>query len=259
MPSQQLPDLSALELSLYERQLQLPHFGVERQRRLKGASVMISRVGGLGGTVAMLLARAGVGRLVLAHGGVLVHENLNRMPLAFRAHLGTSRMAAFEATLRQINPDVALVTEGAHVNNRNAPALIGLADLVVDASPEFAERYVMNAVAMHQAKPLIMAAMFGLEGYVTTFEPGRTPCLSCLYPEPPEDWTELGFPVIAPTSTLVAAIAAMEAIKVVTGMDGTLHNVLLYCDLGSNTFRRMDIHRRDDCAVCSRHFRRAVA
>jgi molybdopterin/thiamine biosynthesis adenylyltransferase len=259
MPSRQLPDLSAFELSLYERQLQLADFGAARQRRLKGASVMISRVGGLGGTVAMLLARAGIGRLVLAHGGALVPENLNRMPLAFRAHLGTARMPAFAATLRQINPDVALVTKGEHVNEGNAPALIGAADLAVDASPEFAERYVMNSVAMRQAKPLIMAAMFGLEGYVTTFEPGRTPCLSCLYPEPPEDWTELGFPVIAPTSTLVAAIAAMEAIKVITGMDGTLHNVLLYCDLGTNTFRRMDIHRREGCAVCSRHVCRAVA
>jgi molybdopterin/thiamine biosynthesis adenylyltransferase len=242
--------LTAFELSVYERQIQLPDFGAAAQLQLKSASVMISRVGGLGGTVAMLLARAGVGKLVLAHDGVVEHENLNRMQLAFREHLGEPRIDVFRDTLTRINPELEIVTEDDNVNSDNASALAEQADVIVDGAPLFEERYAMNAAAVRGKKPLVMAAMFGLESYVTTIVPGRTPCLSCIYPSPPEYWNVRVFPVIAPSSSMVASIAAMEAIKLITGYGEPLFGQLLYGDLSTNTFKRLSIERRPDCPVC---------
>lgn len=247
-----LPELSTFERHLFSRQMMLPSFGELGQRKLRGASVMISRVGGLGGIAAMLLARAGIGKLVLAHGGTIEHADLNRMHLAFREHLGMTRMPAFVETLQNINPDVALVSRAENVSAENVEELMAQADVVLDAAPDFAERYAMNMEAVRTGKPLIMAAMSGLEGYVTTIRPGKTPCLSCLFPVPPHDWDVLGFPVVAPISSYVASMAAMEVIKLITGCGETLDGQLFYCDMANNNFSKLRVARRGDCAVCSK-------
>ena len=245
-----LPELTAFEHQVFERQIQHSEFGVERQKRLKGSSVMVSRVGGLGGTVTMLLARAGVGKLILAHDGVIEPENLNRMHLAFRQDLGRPRVDAFRDTIARINPDIEVVTEANNISAANVERLVSQADLVVDGAPLFEERYLMNQEAVRQGKPLVMAAMFSLEGYVTTILPGDTACLACLYPKQPDYWNAKVFPVITPSSVLVATIAAMEAIKVLTGYGEPLKNELLYYDLTDNIFRRFRVARKLDCPVC---------
>lgn len=257
MPSQtalhgeKTSELTEFEMKLYERQMQLPDFGMVAQRKLKNASVMISRVGGLGGTVAMLLARGGVGKLVLAHDGIVEHENLNRMQLAFREHLGKPRVEVFCSTLRRINPEMEIIVENNNVNSSNVRTLVAQSDVIVDSAPLFEERYAMNIEAVRCKKSLVMAGMFGLESYITTIIPGRTPCLSCIYPDPPEYWNLRVFPVIAPSSSMVASIAAMEVIKLITGYGEPLLNQLLYSDLSTNTFRRFSIERYVDCPVCS--------
>ncbi|GHO94654.1 adenylyltransferase [Reticulibacter mediterranei] len=245
-----LPELTELEYEIYKRQIPLPGFGSQGQRQLKGSSVMISRVGGVGGTVALELARAGVGRLVLAHEGVIELENLNRMLLAFRQDVGRPRVEAFRDMLARVNPEVDVLIEADNIHANNAERLIDQVDLIVDGSPSFEERYHMNQEAVRQRKPIIMAAMFGLEMYITTMIPGSTPCLSCLYPTPPPSWEVTGFPVILPSSALVATIATMEVIKVITGCGEPLINRLFYGDLTSNGFRQLHIARRRDCPIC---------
>jgi molybdopterin/thiamine biosynthesis adenylyltransferase len=160
-------------------------------------------------------------------------------------------MAAFVETLGKINPDVALVPCFDNVDESNVAGLMAQADIVVDASPDFAERYCINAEAVRTRKPVVMAAMNGLECYATTIRPGETPCLACIYPAPPEGWEVTGFPVIAPSSSLIASIAAMEVIKALTGYGRPLANKLLYCDLESNAFSTFNIRRQPDCGVCS--------
>jgi len=246
-----LPPLSEHEKKVFERQIQLPELGEEGQRRLKAASVLVSRVGGLGGTVAMLLARAGVGKLVLAHDGEIEHENLNRMHLAFHQDLGRRRVDVFDETLRRINPDIEVVTEPDNVHEGNVEGLMRQADLTVDGAPLFEERYAMNAEAVRQGKPLVMAAMFALEGYVSSLRPPHTPCLTCLYPEQPDYWNVKVFPVICPSSVLVATVAAMEAIKYITGLGDRLEGEMLYFDLAGNVFRKFRVERRADCPVCA--------
>ncbi len=242
--------LTELERDIYARQIRLPGMGLEGQGRLKQASVLVSRVGGLGGTSAMMLARAGVGRLILAHDGVVEPENLNRMHLGFRKDLGRPRVEVFEETLRMINPDLEVIAVADNVSDANARELFALADVVIDGAPLFEERQAMNREAVRTGKPLVMAAMFDLEGYLTVIEPGRTPCLTCLYPQTPPQWTINAFGVIACSSAVVATLAAMEAIKLITGCGEVLRNRLLFYDLTDNTFRRLKVSRRPDCPVC---------
>jgi molybdopterin/thiamine biosynthesis adenylyltransferase len=104
---------------------------------------------------------------------------------------------------------------------------------------------------VRQGKPLVEAAIYSLEGQVTTIIPGKTPCLACLYPEVPLNWKRQ-FPVIGAVPALAAAVAAMEGIKLVTGVGTTLAGTLLYYDTGGMTFQRIPIRRRPDCPVCGK-------
>lgn len=247
-----LPALTSFEVSMYARQISLPGLGEVGQRRLKGASVLVSRAGGLGGTVALQLAKAGIGRLIIAHDGVVEAENLNRMLLAMRADLGRTRVEAFKETLAMVNPSVEVVTDANNANSSNASGLAADADVIVDAAPLFDERYALNEAAVTLGRPLVTAAMFGLEGYVTTIDVPATPCLACIYPTAPPEWDLRCFPVVLPSSALLGAVAAMEVIKVLTGCGTPLHNTLLYCDLMECSFERLSVARCADCRVCGR-------
>lgn len=248
---------SDFELERYARQIRLPGFGLDGQRRMKQASILVSRVGGVGGTIAALLSQAGVGRLVLAHGGHIVPEYLNRMPLADPPDVGRQCVAVFEEKLRAINATVQLVTEPSNITPQNVGRLVEQADVVVDGAPLFEERYLMNQEAVAQGKPLVTAAMFGTDAYVTTIVPGQTPCLACLFPEKPPDWDNIGvFPALGPCPRLVGSLAAMEVIKLLTGYGQCLTGRLWFCDLSINLFRSFAVEQRADCHVCGTRRRR---
>ncbi len=246
-------ELTEFDLQRYERQIRLQGFGKEAQRRLKSSSVFVSRVGGVGGTAAMNLVRAGIGKLVLAHPSSteIEPEYLNRCQLLFPGDLGRSFVDVWAERLKSINPDVEIVTVRDSVNESNVAGLVAQADLIVDGAPLFEERYLMNREAVAQRKPLCMGAMFGLEGYVTAIVPGETPCLACIYPEKPAYWTNHKvFPVIGPAPVIVGATAAMEAIKLLTGFGTPLKNVLWFFDLETNDSRRFHVKRKSGCPVC---------
>ena len=246
-----LRELTDMDHQIYFRQMQDEAFGVLGQQKLKSASVLVSRVGGLGGTVAMQLARAGVGKLIIAHGGVVEAEKLNRMHLAFYEDLGRVRADVLEETLKKINPEIEVVKEADDIHGENAERLVSQADLIVDGAPVFSERYHMNEQAVKQNKPMVMAGMYGMEGYMSNIIPGETPCLKCIYPKQPDYWEEKCFPVLCPSSVLIAAFAAAEAIKIITGFGEVLKNKLLFYDLSRNQVKYLKIGRKSDCPVCS--------
>jgi molybdopterin/thiamine biosynthesis adenylyltransferase len=233
----------------YRWQLWVDGFDEAGQERLKGASVLVSRCGGVGGQVAYQLAAAGVGRLVLAHGGVLRLDDLNRQLLMTHDAVGQPRMEVAPRRLRELNPALEVLAVAENVCEANAARLVGEVDLVVDCAPLFAERLLMNREAVRQGKPMVECAMFELEGQLTTIVPGRTPCLACLYPEPPPAW-EREFPVFGAVAGTVGSLAAMEAIKVLAGLGEPLEGELLTFDLRDMTFHRSAIKRRPGCRVC---------
>lgn len=244
-----LPELSAEERSRYEWQLWVRDFGEAGQRRLKGATVLVSRIGGVGGAAALQLAAAGIGRLVLAHAGNLRLNDLHRQLLMSTDGVGQPRVVSALRRLRELNPHVEIETVPENICEANAADLVSRCDAVVSAAPLFSERLLMNREAVRQRKPLIDGAMYELEGRVTTIVPGQTPCLACLYPEPPPHWKR-EFPVFSAVASTVGTLAAMEAIKLIAGFGELLAGKLLTFDLRDMSFHSIPIARRLDCCVC---------
>jgi molybdopterin/thiamine biosynthesis adenylyltransferase len=225
-------------------------FGEEGQRRLKQATVLISRIGGVGGTIAMQLTAAGIGRLVLAHAGNLRLDDLNRQLLMTTNGIGKPRVESALRTLHAINPHVQIETVAENISEQNAAALVERCDVVACAAPLFSERLLLNREAVRQCKSLVDGAMFDLEGRLTTVVPGQTPCLACLYPESPPNWKR-EFPVISPIASTVGCLAAMEVIKLLTGLGQPLVSKLLTFDLRDMSFRTVAISRQPNCPVCN--------
>ncbi|MFA6560904.1 MAG: HesA/MoeB/ThiF family protein [Verrucomicrobiia bacterium] len=244
-----LPTLTQEECAIYEWQMWVPGLGEEGQRRLKGASVLISRCGGLGGVVASELAAAGVGRLIIAHAGNLKPADLNRQLLQTHDHIGKPRIESIARRLRELNPRLDIVAVGENVTEENAGRLVAQADVVVDAAPLFEERFALNRAAVAQGKPMVECSMYSMEAHVTTILPGRTACLQCLVPEEPADWKRQ-FPVIGAVSGTAGCVGAVEVVKLLTGIGEPLTGVMLVMDLKTMNFRRVKTARRPDCPVC---------
>lgn len=242
--------LTTEERAVYEWQMWVPGVGEEGQRKLKNSRVLVSRVGGLGGLVALELAAAGVGRLVLAHGGVLQPSDLNRQLLQTHDHIGKPRIDSIVRRLKELNPRCEIIGVPENVSETNSETLVAQADIVVDAAPMFQERLALNAAAFRAGKPMVECAMHTLEASVTTFVPGKTGCLACYIPEVPPAWTRQ-FPVFGAVSGTAACIGAMEVIKLITGIGSTLQGELLSMNLGNMQFRKVRLPKRADCAVCS--------
>jgi molybdopterin-synthase adenylyltransferase len=249
MSGDDLPDLDDQERATYEWQMWVEGFGEAGQRRLKNASVLVSRVGGVGGAAAYHLAAAGIGRLVLAHGGNIQPSDLNRQLLMTHAGIGTSRIASAERRLRELNPRVEIVTVDDQVNESNAATLVGQCDVVVACAPRFGERLAMNRAAVVQGKPLVNCAMYELQAELSCVLPRRTACLACLTPEEPSTWKR-EFPVFGAVAGMIGAMGAMEAIKLIAGIGEPLAGRLLMVDLRSMTTRTLTIARDPQCPVC---------
>ena len=247
--SAQAQPLTDFERQVYEWQMWVAGFGEEGQRRLKGASVLISRCGGVGGAVALELAAAGVGRLILAHAGHLKPSDLNRQILMTHDWLGRPRVECAAQRLRALNPRLDVVAVGENVSEANVAGLVRQADIVADCAPLFEERFLMNREAVRQGKPMVECAVYELEAQVTTIVPGQTPCLTCLCPDPPANWRRQ-FPVFGAVAGMVGCLGAMEVIKLLTRLGEPLRNRMLSCDLRTMSFRQVKTTRRLDCPVC---------
>ncbi|MFO0863061.1 MAG: HesA/MoeB/ThiF family protein [Gemmataceae bacterium] len=241
--------LDEFDRARHDWQLSVSGFSEEGQRRLKNASVLISRIGGVGGMVALKLAVAGVGRIVLAHGGNLRTDDLNRQILMSHAGLGQSRVEQAAARLRAMNPKIVVETVAENMSEANASRLVASVDAVASCAPLFEERLAMNAAAVTQRRPLVDAAMYDMDLQLLVVRAGRSACLACLFPEPPGSWKRK-FPVFGAVSGVVGCMAAMELIKILAHFGEPLDRQMLVGDMSNLSFRKVGIRRRPDCAVC---------
>ncbi|WP_340025477.1 HesA/MoeB/ThiF family protein [Paenibacillus sp. FSL K6-1096] len=237
-----------VELKRYARQLKL--LGEDGQKALKEATVLVAGVGGLGGTAALYLAAAGVGRLILAHEGVIVPPDLNRQILMDTGHLGQERMSTAVARLKQLNPHVEIEGHNARIEPHTAAPWVEAADIVIDARYDFPERYALNRLCVELDTPMVEAAMYGYEISLTTVIPGLTPCLECLYPDVQPEWEPLGFPVLGATSGMAGCLAALEAVKWITGVGTTYAGVMHRFSSLDFACYSVRIARNPNCACC---------
>ncbi len=243
--------LTDQERERYTRQLQLAGFGEAAQRRLKRSAAVVSGVGGLGGTAALYLAAAGVGRIVLVRGGALRLDDMNRQVLMTDDWVGKPRVHRAKEALERFNPDVRVEAVEEYVTQENAERLASSADLAVSCTHNFDERYLLNAACVRAGTPMIEVAMDGMEGYLTTFVPGETPCLACVFPQKEGGWDRRGFSVLGAVCGLAGCLAAAEGVKLLGGLEESLRGRLLLFDLGRMEFHQVRLRRDPACPVCS--------
>ncbi|WP_379130708.1 HesA/MoeB/ThiF family protein [Paenibacillus sp. sgz500958] len=237
-----------LELERYARQLRL--LGESGQKALKEATVMVAGIGGLGGTAALYLAAAGIGRLILAHEGVIVPPDLNRQILMDEEHLGMERMSTAVQHLKRLNPRVEIEGYNSKIQYHKARPWVESADIVIDARYDFPERYELNRICVDTGTPMVEAAMYGFEISLTTFIPGVTPCLECLYPDEKPVWEPFGFPVLGATSGIAGCLAALEAVKWITRVGTTYAGVMHRFNSLDFACYSVRISRNPNCACC---------
>ncbi len=234
----------------YTWQENIPGFGREAQEKLRDSTALVSRVGGLGGPLAFSLAAAGVGRIILAHGGELRPDDLNRQILMRHAGLGSLRHEQAAETLRRFNRDLQIESVGENISEGNAGDLVGEADIVFSCAPLFEERLLMNREAMRQGKYFVDGAMCSMEGHVLAVEPGKSTCLACLVKEPPAYWKRR-FPVIGAVSAMVAQIAVLEGLKLLTHFAEPTLDRLIHVDTLAMRMKKVRVLRDPSCSHCS--------
>jgi adenylyltransferase/sulfurtransferase len=245
--------LSPQEVARYSRHLILPEVGVEGQKRLKAAAVLLVGAGGLGSPLALYLAAAGVGRLGLVDFDVVDFSNLQRQVLHGTPDVGRPKLHSARDRLAAINPDVRLDLYETRLTSANALDLLRPYDLVIDGTDNFATRYLVNDACVLLGKPNVYGSIFRFEGQASVFYPGRGPCYRCLYPEPPPpgevpSCAEGGVLGILPG--LVGCIQATEAVKLLLGQGEPLVGRLLLYDALAMRFREFKVRRHPECPAC---------
>jgi molybdopterin-synthase adenylyltransferase len=241
------------QLLRYSRQILLPDFGIEGQERLRASSALVVGLGGLGSPVAMYLAAAGIGRLVLADFDAVDLSNLQRQIVHTTAQIGRPKAESARVALAALNPQVELVTVKRSLTEATLPAIVADVDLVLDCCDNFATRFAVNAACSAAGVPLVSGAAIRLEGQVTAFSgrPGG-PCYQCLYPRDGGiDETCSANGILAPVVGIIGSIQATEAIKILTGLGEPLFGRLLLLDAALMQWRSLRLPSDPSCPICS--------
>src|SRR3989442_1070987 len=248
-----LPSLTNEEIARYGRHLTLPEVGLDGQRRLKAASVLMIGTGGLGAPTGMYLAAAGVGRMGIVDFDVVEASNLQRQIIHGTADIGRPKIESARDRLHDINPNVDIQTYETRLTSENALELFADYDIVVDGTDNFPTRYLVNDACVISGKPNVYGSIFRFEGQASVFWAERGACYRCLYPEPPPpglvpSCAEGG--VLGVLPGIVGAIQANETIKIVLGAEDTLVNRLLLFDAWHMKFRELKLRKDPNCPVC---------
>ena len=237
----------------YSRQILLPEIDITGQQRLLDASVAVFGLCGLGSAVALYLAAAGVGRLVLIDFDTVELSNLQRQIIHFTDDLGRNKVASAAAKLHALNPQVAVETIAQRLEGEALDQLIASVDAVVDGTDNFTTRFALNAACFRKRKPLISGAAIRFEGQVSVYYPGRedSPCYRCLYADEgglQETCTQTG--VVAPLLGIIGSIQALETLKVLMQTGSVLRGRLLLLDGLTMEWHSMRFQRDPQCPVC---------
>jgi len=250
------PDLTRDEILRYSRHVILPDVGIDGQRKLKGARVLLVGAGGLGSPAALYLAAAGIGHLGIVDFDTVDVTNLQRQVLHGTHDVGRSKLASATDRIADLNPHVEVVPYATRLTSENALEIIGDFDLVVDGTDNFATRYLVNDACVILGRPNVYGSIFRFEGQASVLATPEGPCYRCLFREPPPpglvpSCAEGG--VLGVLPGLVGTIQATEAIKLILGIGETLIGRLLLVDALTMQFRTMKIRRDPTCPACGTH------
>jgi adenylyltransferase/sulfurtransferase len=246
-------NLSSQEVARYSRHLIMPEVGMDGQKRLKAASVLLIGAGGLGSPLGLYLAAAGIGRIGLVDFDVVDFSNLQRQVLHGTEDVGRPKLHSARDRLRSINPEVRLDLYEARLSSANAFDIFRPYDIVIDGTDNFPTRYLVNDACVLLKKPNVYGSIFRFDGQASVFHPPAGPCYRCLYPEPPPpgevpSCAEGGVLGILPG--LIGCIQATEAVKLIIGRGEPLVGRLLLYDALAMRFQEFRVRRNSRCTLC---------
>ena len=241
------------EISRYSRHLLLPDIGVEGQKKLKHAKVLIIGTGGLGSPLALYLAAAGIGTIGLVDFDLVEECNLQRQIIHNTCDVGRSKTASAKEKIKNVNPLVEAVTYDTRLTSQNAFEIIENYDIVADATDNFQTRFLINDACVLLGKPNVYGAAFRFDGQASVFCVKGGPCLRCLRPSPPPpglvpSCAEGG--VLGMLPGIVGTIQATEVIKLIVGGAPSLSGRLLAFDAWRMSFRTLNLAKDPMCPMC---------
>lgn len=241
------------ERQRYARHLDLPGFGGHGQEKLRAGRVLVVGCGGLGSPALYYLAAAGIGRLGLMDSDRVDISNLQRQILHATPDIGRPKTDSAVARLRTLNPHVQLSAHNERLTAENARELFAPYDLILDATDNYAAKYLINDVCVAMGKPFVHAGISAFCGQILTVRPGQSACLRCVFPVPPpapapEAPAHAG--PLGPIPGVIGSLQALEAVKFLSGVGALLTGTLLTYDGLEAEFTPVHAHRNPACPAC---------
>ncbi|HET6652208.1 MAG TPA: adenylyltransferase/sulfurtransferase MoeZ [Nocardioides sp.] len=250
-------ELTNDEVRRYSRHLIIPDVGMDGQKRLKNAKVLVIGAGGLGSPALLYLAAAGVGTLGIAEFDEVDESNLQRQVIHGQSDVGKPKALSAKESINEVNPLVNVVVHDERLDNDNVLGVFEQYDLIVDGTDNFATRYMVNDAAYFLKKPYVWGSIYRFDGQASVFWPtlegAEAPCYRCLYPEPPPpgmvpSCAEGG--VLGVLCASIGSIQVNEAIKLLTGIGDPLVGRLMIYDALEMEYRKLKVRKDPHCALC---------
>ena len=250
------PELTNDEVRRYSRHLIIPDVGMDGQKRLKNAKVLVIGAGGLGSPALLYLAAAGVGTIGIAEFDEVDESNLQRQVIHGQSDVGKSKALSAKESIAETNPYVNVVLHEERLDNDNVMQVFEGYDLIIDGTDNFATRYMVNDAAYFLGIPYVWGSIYRFDGQASVFAPSLAedaPCYRCLYPEPPPpgmvpSCAEGG--VLGVLCASIGSIQVNEAIKLLTGIGDPLVGKLMIYDALEMEYRKLKVRKDPNCALC---------
>ena len=250
------PGLSSDERARYARHILLPDIGVEGQRRLKNARVLVVGAGGLGSPALLYLAAAGVGTIGIVDDDTVDASNLQRQVVHGTPDVGRLKTESAAEAVARANPLVEVVRHDLRLDSTNALEVIGGYDLVLDGADNFPTRYLVNDACALLGTPHVWGSIYRFDGQVSVWFRGHGPCYRCVFPEPPPPGSVPSCATGGVLGVLCAAIGSVqvsEAVKLIVGQGDPLIGRLLVHDALRQSCDTLTVRRDPGCALCGDH------
>jgi molybdopterin/thiamine biosynthesis adenylyltransferase/rhodanese-related sulfurtransferase len=245
--------LSQEEFLRYSRHLLIPEVGVEGQRKLKAASILVVGTGGLGSPVSLYLAAAGVGHIGLVDYDLVDLSNLQRQIIHGTNQIGVKKIVSARDRIRDLNPDIEITIYDEPFTSSNAMQVAQDYEMIIDCTDNFPTRYLTNDLCVLTGKPNIYGAIYRFDGQISVFDAKRGPCYRCLFPEPPP-------PGLVPTCAdggvlgvlpgTIGTLQATEAVKLILGVGEPLIGRLLLYNALDMSFESITLRKNPNCKIC---------
>src|ERR1700742_3890567 len=246
-------ELTVDEIRRYSRHLIIPDVGMDGQKRLKNAKVLVVGAGGLGSPALLYLAAAGVGTLGIVDFDTVDESNLQRQIIHGVSDVGKSKAESAQESIEEVNPYVKVILHKERLDSSNVMEIFAGYDLIVDGTDNFATRYLVNDACVFLHKPYVWGSIYRFDGQASVFWAEYGPCYRCLYPEPPPpgmvpSCAEGG--VLGVLCASIGSIQVNEAIKLITGIGEPAVGQLVIYDALELSWRKLKARKDPNCALC---------